>query len=342
MGRSDLHRLRPHTWPLPRDHFHRPGSGELPCPGSAPSSVPGSQAQGPVISGGTSGAAPLASPDLVAPRSPKDPCTWSQSARSAAGAWVRDGARGKVHEGLSGLQAGGRGESARARARQVRPAGRGGRRARGWRGGRARPAAVRVVCAAPAPGFRRPPRRKPRPRARPVPARWSGCSARRGGSARRRPGAGKRAERRTAPRPRHAPGFRCGGSAPDWSGPAAARTFPMGSSHLLNKGLPSSVRPRGAAFPAAGAGGAGPRGRAGRARAGFVCECACAPASARRGRGRGRRSACAGCCVRRRPGAGPGSGPRGPPRAGCCARVRACAAAPPARPPAQVTQRAGP
>lgn len=191
-GRSDLHRLRPHTWPLPRDHFHRPGSGGAAPPRPVPSSVPGSQAQGRVISEDPPGAAPLPPPTSWPQGAQRTLKTRGRRRRSLGGRRVGAGmgARGKVHEGLSGLQAGGpRRERARGPrgARQVRPAGRGGAPGPGGgRGGRARPAAARVVCAAPAPGNRRPPRRKPRPRARPVPARWSGCwrgaAARHGGA----------------------------------------------------------------------------------------------------------------------------------------------------------------
>ena len=176
------------------------------------------------------------------------------------------------------------------------------------RGGRARLAAARVVlrgarawkqeAAAP----EAPPARAPCPR--PV----ERLLARRGGSARRRPGAGERAEQRTAPRPPHAPGSRR--SAPDSSGPAAARAFQWAARTCSTRAC-RSVRPRarisgrgggagrgrgggrggrgprlcvrvrvraGARAPAlvGGAGGAGPRERRARARA-AACACAAAP-----------------------------------------------------------------
>ena len=111
-GTLDLHRLRPRTWPLPRDHLHRPGSGVASPPTPVPSSVPGSQAQGPVISEKPSGGGAAASPDLMAPRSPKGLLKprFADAACSAAGAWVRDGS---MREGARGAQqAPGRGAAA--------------------------------------------------------------------------------------------------------------------------------------------------------------------------------------------------------------------------------------
>lgn len=118
------------------------------------------------------------------------------------------------------------------------------------------------------------------------PARWSGCWRGAARLGRRRPGAGERAEQRTAPRPPQAPGSRR--SAPDSSGPAAARAFQWAARTCSTRAC-RSVRPR-----------ARISGRGGGAAGGAAALCASARAR--------RRARAAG------PGAGPGSAERVPRR----------------------------
>lgn len=121
--------------------------------------------------------------------------------------------------------------------------------ARAWAGG-PRAGRAGAVCSRPR-GAARCPRRETggrwagspaRARARlSPPARWSGCWRGAARLGRRRPGAGERAEQRTAPRPPQAPGSRR--SAPDSSGPAAARAFQWAARTCSTRAC-RSVRPR--------------------------------------------------------------------------------------------------
>lgn len=122
------------------------------------------------------------------------------------------------------------------------------------------------------------------------PARWSGCWRGAARLGRRRPGTGERAEQRTVPRLPQAPGSRR--SAPDSSGPAAARAFQWAARTCSTRAC-RSVRPR-----------ARISGRGGGAAGGAAALCASARARRRAraaglgaGPGRGAPSACACCCV---------------------------------------------
>lgn len=284
------------------------------------------------------GAAPLPLPDLVA-QGAKGRRPGSQTPLARQPARVGAG-MGSTREGARELnRAPGRGAAAkRARGRGApggpAPAGRERRRrARGAGGAGGRglqpPAwsARRPLLEA---GGRR--AEAPRPRARPVPARWSSCwrgAATRCGGARAQAAGGAADGAQAAPR---------AGLAAERAGLVRGPRPPhrcAGSSHLLNKGLPLGKAAR--AFPAAGAGRGGAAG-AGGAGAGAGCVRVRVRAGVRApGAGAaGAPCACAGCCVRAGArGAGPGSGPRGPPRAMRRRLLCASARAPPPRPPAR-------
>lgn len=138
-GRSDLHRLRPHTWPLPRDHFHRPVPGSCPAQGLCPPRSPDLKHKGRLSQRNLRGGA-AASPTSWPQGAQRTLKTRGRRRRSLGGRRVGAGmgARGEgASRGSAGSRPGGRGESARG---LLRPGGRGAgaarSRPRGLRGAR--------------------------------------------------------------------------------------------------------------------------------------------------------------------------------------------------------------